>query len=354
MSLSAMSGSACPNLIRHDHGFGQEDRRPQEKRALAVALLTVVVMVAEIAAGIWTGSMALLADGIHMGTHALALGLAVAAYVFSRRHAHDRHYSLGTGKAGDLAAFASAMILAISALLLVVEVVGRLLNPRPIAYDEALLVAGIGLAVNLVSALGLAGGHHGHHHGHAHDDDDDDHDHDHHHHGHTHDHGHAHDHGQAVGHHVHDHHAHGADNNLRAALVHVLADALTSVAAIAALLAARYLDWVWLDPLVALAACIVILIWAKGLLRDSARVLLDMEASDDTRGKVIHALEGDGDSTVADLHLWSVGQGRLTMTASVLTHQDRPVTDYLNRLPDGLGIVHPIIEVRVCHDCSVV
>lgn len=309
----------CESYLFHDHSFGQEGRRPQERRAIAVTLLTLVVMVVEIVAGTLTGSMALLADGIHMGTHALALGLAATAYIFSRRHAADRRFSFGSGKAGDLAGFTSALLLGGSVVLLVIESVQRLLTPRPISYREALIVAGIGLVVNIVSAFALTGGH-THHHDHADDQ-------------HTND-----------GHHHHDH-------NLRAAIMHVLADALTSVAAIIALLAAWRLGWHWLDPLMALVASGIIALWAYGLLRDTGRVLLDMEAPGEARQQIINALEADGDSRVTDLHIWSVGPGIYTLVAVVVTHRERHPDEYKGLLPTGLGIHHPIIEVRLCRNC---
>lgn len=309
----------CESYLFHDHSFGQEGRRPQERRAIAVTLLTLVVMAVEIVAGTLTGSMALLADGIHMGTHALALGLAAAAYIFSRRHAADRRFSFGSGKAGDLAGFTSALLLGGSVVLLIIESVQRLLTPRPISYREALIVAGIGLAVNIVSAFALTGGH-SHHHT---------------------------DGQQTNGGHHHHH-----DHNLRSALMHVLADALTSVAAIIALLAAWRLGWHWLDPLVALVASGVIALWAYGLLRDTGRVLLDMEAPGEARQQIINALETDGDSRVTDLHIWSVGPGIYTLVAVVVAHRERHPDEYKRLLPTDLGIHHPIIEVRLCRNCS--
>lgn len=310
----------CESYLFHDHFFGQEVRRPQERRAIFVTLLTLVVMTVEIIAGTLTGSMALLADGIHMGTHALALGLAAAAYIFSRRHAADRRFSFGSGKAGDLAGFTSALLLGASVVLLVVESAQRLLSPRPISYREALIVACIGLLVNIVSAFALTGGH-THHHSHAD--------------------------GQHTnnGHHQHDH-------NLRAAIMHVLADALTSVAAIIALLAAWRLGWNWLDPLVALIASAIIALWAYGLLRDTGRVLLDMEAPGEARQQIINVLEADGDSRVTDLHIWSVGPGIYTLVAVVVTHLERHPDEYKSLLPANLGIHHPIIEVRSCRNCN--
>lgn len=300
-----------------DHSFGQGARHGQERRVLAIVLLTLGAMVVEIGAGWITGSMALLADGVHMGTHAIALGLTYAAFALSRRHAANRAFSLGTGKIGELAGFSSALLLGVSAVLMASEAVWRLITPQPIVYTEAIMVAVFGLGVNVVSALMLAG-HHGHDHGHAHDT-----------------------------HHDHDH-AHRHDNNTRAALLHVMADAVTSIAAIVALLAARHFDWVWLDAATALVATGVILVWAWGLARDTGRILVDTEAPVRLREQVKAALEADGDTAVVDLHLWSVGSGAWTLVASVVTHHDREPDDYRLALPHGLALHHPIIEVQRC------
>jgi len=315
---------SCPTIGHFDHAFGHVDARPKEKRVWLVTAITLAVMVLEVAAGLLTGSMALLADGVHMGTHALALGLAAGAYVFARRHASDRRFSLGTGKTGDLAGFASAVMLGFTAFLMLGQAIERLINPETIAYGEALVVAVLGLAVNAWSAMALTGGHDHHHHGHAH--------------------GHAHSHGHA--------HGHAHDNNMRAALVHVITDALTSVGAIAALIAAWTYGWWWLDPLVAVVASGVILVWAYGLVRDTGRVLLDTEASQDLRQRVTGSLEADGQTQVADLHLWSVGSGKLMLVASVVTHGDRDPEDFKAALPASAGICHPIIEVRRCTACA--
>jgi len=314
----------CPTVGHFDHRFGRLDARPRERRVRLVTLITLVVMVLEIVAGLLTGSMALLADGVHMGTHALALGLAAAAYVFARRHADDRRFSLGTGKTSDLAGFASALMLGFTALLMMGHAIERLVNPETIRYGEAILVAVVGLVVNVVSAVALTGGHE--------------------HVGHRHDHGHAH--AQSHG------HSHAHDNNLRAALMHVIADALTSVGAIVALIAAWAYGWRWLDPAVAMVAAVVILAWAYGLVRDTGRVLLDTEAPDSLRRQVVGCLEADGDSRVEDLHMWSVGSGAVMLVASVITHGDRQPDDYKDVLPEGTGICHPIIEVRRCHACD--
>ncbi len=227
----------------HEHVFLGAAHEENARRTLWVVMLTVVMMVAEIAAGYVTGSMALLADGFHMATHAGALGIAAAAYAYAKRHARSPRYSFGTGKVGDLGGFASALILALVALGIGVESVIRLLEPTAVQFGTATLIAIVGLVVNIVSALLLGHGHsHGHDHNHEHD---------------------------------HEHHHHSNDNNLKSAYVHVLADALTSVLAIAALLAGRYLGWVWLDPVMGIVGAIVIARWAWSLMGVTAGVLLD-------------------------------------------------------------------------------
>lgn len=258
--------------LRHDHQFLGASHNENARRTLWVVALTLVMMVGEIVAGYMTGSMALLADGFHMATHAGALGIAAAAYSFARRNAHNSRYSFGTGKVGDLAGFASAMLLGLVSLGIAGESILRLFQPTTVAFGEATVIAIVGLAVNLVSAFLLMG-----HHGHDHD-----------HHGHSHDH--------------HHHH----DNNLRSAYVHVLADALTSVLAIAALLAGRYLGWVWLDPVIGIVGAVVIAKWAYNLMRDSAAVLLD--ATDEAvAAEIRELLEATGGVRITDLHVWQVG-----------------------------------------------
>jgi cation diffusion facilitator family transporter len=231
------------DALSHEHVFLGDRHDENARRTLWVVALTAVMMAGEIIAGTIFNSMALLADGFHMATHAGALAVAAGAYAFARRHAHNRRFSFGTGKVGDLAGFASALVLALIALGIGVESVGRLFDPRPVAFGEATLVAMVGLAVNLVSAFLLSGGH--------------DHDDGHHHH----------DHG-------HEHQARHHDNNFRSAFVHVLADALTSMLAIAALLAGRYLGWVWLDAVMGIVGAVVIASWSWTLMRHTAAVLL--------------------------------------------------------------------------------
>lgn len=270
----------------HDHVFLGARHDENARRTLWVVALTFIMMVGEIFAGIIFNSMALLADGFHMATHAGALAVAAAAYAFARRHAHNRRFSFGTGKVGDLAGFASALVLALFAIGIGVESTDRLLNPRSVAFGEAAVVAVGGLVVNIVSAFLLSGGHDhsGHRSGHAHS-------HGHHHDGHT-----------------DEHSAPHHDNNLRSAFVHVLADALTSVLAIVALLAGAYFGWVWLDPVMGIVGGVVIAIWSWNLLRDTANVLLD-SSDPHLESEIREELETRGDVKITDLHVWRVGPG---------------------------------------------
>lgn len=313
----------------HDHRFGQGRPRRAERRTLIVTVLTLVTMFAEIVGGLITGSMALLADGIHMGGHGVALGLAAGAYYLARRHAQNRRLSLGSGKIMDLAAYTSAVLLAVTTLWLVFESIHRMLDPQPLRAAEALIVALIGLGVNLVSAWLLAGAHE---HGHAEAG--------------------AQRHGELAGTHPHEH-AHDHDHNLRAALVHVLADALTSIAAIMGLMAAWLWGWNWLDPVIALLAAAVIMKWAIGLLRHTGAILLDSEGPANLREQVKERLETVGRCRVTDLHLWSVGQGGWTLVASVVTHAPVSPQDYKAALASVHRLHHPIIEVHHCAVCGV-
>ena len=273
-----------------DHVYLPEGHDRNARRTHMVIALTLLTMVVEIVAGWITGSMALLADGFHMATHAGALAIAALAYSFARRHANNARFTFGTGKVGDLAGFASALMLGLASLAIAAESAQRLFDPHGVDFADATLVAVVGLVVNLISAWMLmeeAGHHHGHDHGHGHAHGGHDHDH---HHGHGHDSGH--DHGPR-------------DNNLRAAYLHVLADALTSVAAIVALLAGRYLGWVWLDPLIGMVGAAVIARWAWGLMKDTASVLLD--TAEPELARAIKAVTEERGGHVADLHVWRVG-----------------------------------------------
>jgi cation diffusion facilitator family transporter len=284
-----------------------------ERRTWLVVAITAIMMVGEIVAGSYLGSMALLADGWHMATHAAALGIAAAAYLFARQHARNSRFAFGTGKFGDLAAFSSAIILAMIAVQVAYESAVRLVHPVPIAYGEAILVAALGLGVNLVSAWLLR----------------DDHDH-----GHGHSHGHRH-----------------RDNNLRAAYVHVLADAATSILAILALVAAMLLQWVWADPAVGIVGSLVIASWAYGLIRESGAVLLDVSCDKDVETVIRDRLETNG-NRVTDLHLWQVGPGHRAAVISIVSDDPLPPATYKRRLRGLRGLSHVTVEVEMCPDPS--
>jgi cation diffusion facilitator family transporter len=301
--------------LTHHHVFLGDRHDENARRTLWVVALTAVMMVGEIVAGSIFNSMALLADGFHMATHAAALAVAAGAYAFAKRHARNRRFTFGTGKVGDLAGFASALVLALVALGIGVESVGRLLDPRPVAFTEATLVAVAGLAVNIVSALLLSGGDH-----------------------------HEHDHGYH--HHDHDHHDRGArhhDNNMRSAFVHVLADALTSVLAIAALLSGRFLGWIWLDPVMGIVGAVVISVWSWNLLRDTAAVLLDT-ADPHLETEVREHVEGRGDARITDLHIWRVGPDAHAAIVSVTGAADAETVR--SRLAPVHELAHVTVETR--------
>lgn len=364
-----------------------------ERRARIVLLLTLVTMVAELIAGYVTGSLALMADGWHMGSHAAALGITTFAYIYAKRHATNDRFSFGTGKVSALAGYSSALLLGVVAFLVATESVERLIEPTDVDFSDALIVAVIGLVVNLTSAFVLAGGgHHHHHHGHGHDHGPRPaprkpraqaaHDHDHHR---AHDHGHDHDHAHHAGHDAgHEHHVHhagddheharaqaaghdhghahghdaahrhsrladdGHDHNLRAAYLHVVADALTSVLAIAALMAGALLGWRWLDPLVAFAAALLIAYWALGLLRSSSRVLLDAEDYSDMRAEITAILETDPDNRVADVRVWSLGGTARAAIVTIVTHRPRSASHYKRQIEALPDLYHITIEVHMC------
>jgi cation diffusion facilitator family transporter len=307
----------------HDHVFLGDKHAENERRTWFVVALTLAMMVGEIAAGSFFGSMALLADGWHMGTHAAALGIAGAAYLFARRQSGNARFSFGTGKFGDLAAFSSALILGIIAIQIAYESVLRLISPVPIVYREAIAVACLGLAVNLVSAW-LLRGQHDHHHGHAHEHDHD-HDHDDHHH----------------------HHHHHRDNNFRAAYIHVLADAATSVLAIAALVIAMISGWTWTDPAVGLIGSVVIASWAWTLIRDAGSVLLDVSFDTNMERAIRTRLE-KGDDRVTDLHVWQLGPGHCAAVISLVSDAPLQPAIYKERLHDVKGLSHVTVEVECC------
>jgi cation diffusion facilitator family transporter len=294
---------------QHAHRFLGEKHDENERRTWFVVGITTVMMVVEIVGGTIYGSMAVVADGWHMSTHAAALGIAALAYRFARSHAHDARFAFGTGKLGELAGFSSAIILALIALMIGYQSVNRMLNPVAISFDQALLIAAVGLGVNLLSAWVL-----GDQHDHQHDHDD-----------------------------AYDHHTHAHDHNLRAA--YFLADAMTSVLAIVALLAGRFYGWVWMDPLMGIVGACVIAVWSWGLIRSSGAVLLDTVP--DARLANCERIE-IGSDRVADLHVWRVGPGHTAVIAAVVSDEPQPPRTYKARL-DGLsGLSHVTIEVHRC------
>src|SRR5438445_2805146 len=295
----------------HDHVFLGSRHDRHARRTWFVVMLTAAMMIGEIVVGWLSGSMALLADGWHMATHAAALGIAALSYLFARRQAGNTRYTFGTGKFGDLAAFSSAIILAMIAVQIAYESVVRLVHPVPIAYDEAIAVAVLGLGVNLVSAWQLRDDH-SHHHGDRH---------------------------------THGHHHH--DNNLRAAYVHVMADAATSILAIAALVVAMYSNWVWADPAVGIIGSLVIANWAVGLIRASGAVLLDVNADKNLETVIRDRLETKGDR-VTDLHLWQVGPGHRAAVISLISDNPLPPATYKRRLGGLRGLSHITVEVETC------
>ncbi len=294
---------------RHAHHYYSPDAR-NERNTRWIVFLTVSMMVAEIAAGSIFGSMALLADGWHMGTHAAALGITLIAYVYARRLANDRRFTFGTGKMGVLGGFSSAIVLLVVALLMGFEALQRLFSPHAIRYTEAIVVAVIGLTVNLFSALLLK----------DHDHPD----------------------------HSNHEHAHPADHNLKAAYLHVLADALTSVLAIAALLAGKVFGWVWMDAVMGMVGAGVITRWSLGLLRETGGILLDQSADAHILQEVQQHLEADADNRLADLHVWRISSNQYAGIVSLVTHDPRPIDHYRTLLGSVDELVHLTIEVHRC------
>jgi cation diffusion facilitator family transporter len=305
--------------FRHSHDFGYDFSRA-ERRTRAVIAITIVMMLLEITAGILSHSMALLADGWHMSTHAIAFIIAAIAYYFTRRHAADARFTFGTGKIGVLGGFSSAIVLSIIALAMAGESVHRLFSPLSIHFNEAIGIAALGLCVNLVCAFLLK---------------DDPH----------HQHSHGHDHGAAGG------HSHRHDLNLRAAYVHVLADAFTSVLAISALTSGKFFGWSWLDPVVGIVGSGVVFSWAYTLLRDTGTVLLDVTPESSDLPKVIReGIESDGDSIVTDLHIWQVSSGKFAAIVSIVAHQPKSCEEYRALLAEHEELVHVTIETQQCRD----
>jgi cation diffusion facilitator family transporter len=312
----------------HDHVFLGAGHDRNERRTWAVIVLCAVMMAAEIVGGLLFGSIALVADGLHMSTHASALLLAALAYRYARRHVDDPRFSFGTGKLGDLAGFSSALVLAMIAILIGYEAVARLFVPVPIHFREAIPIAVLGLMVNVASALLLSGGgrDYGHGHaGHAHNDDDD----------HP-----AHDHAH--------HHAHPKahrDNNMRAAVIHVLGDAVVSVLVIVGLGLARAFGWLFMDPVAGLIGALVIASWSYVLIRDTGAILLDMNPDRGMAERLRAAIERDGDR-LSDLHLWRLGPGHLGAIVSVITQKPRDAAHYRRLLGHFHNLSHVTVEVQ--------
>jgi len=301
---------------RHSHIFLGDTHERNERKTWAVIAICTAMMLAEIVGGWWFGSVALIADGLHMSTHAGALLIAALAYTCSRLYANDARLTFGTGKFGDLAAFTSAIALAMIALLIGYESADRLLHPVPIAFNQAIPIAVVGLGVNLLSAY-LLRDNHDHHHGHVHEHD-----------------------------HPHAHHVH-RDHNLRAAFVHVMADAAVSVLVIFGLVAGRQFGWLWMDPIMGLVATIVILSWSWTLIRSAGLILLDVCPDPSLSRKIAARLE-QGSDRVSDLHLWRLGPGHLGAVISIVSHDPRTPEQYKKRLSGLPGLSHVTIEVVRC------
>jgi cation diffusion facilitator family transporter len=301
---------------KHRHRYNIEDGRG-ERNTRRVIVLTLSMMIIEITAGYLFGSMALLADGWHMGTHAVALGITAFAYYYARKHSDNPNYSFGTGKVGVLGGFTSAVVLGVIALLIGVESIQRLISPLPIRFNEAIAVAFVGLAVNVISAFLLQEKH-------------------------------AHHYKQQV----HDHDQKFRDHNLRAAYFHVLADALTSVLAIIALFTGKAFGWVWMDPIMGIVGALIISRWSYGLLVDTGKVLLDRDVNPEAVEEIRAIIEADSDNRVADLHVWRVGSHHLSAIVSIVTHFPKSPDHYKKLLADYDEIAHVTVEVNPCDSDS--
>jgi cation diffusion facilitator family transporter len=295
---------------RHSHDFGA-DRGAAEKNTRRVILLTAAMMVVEIFAGWRFHSMALLADGWHMSTHVAAFLITAIAYALARRHRNDPSFSFGTGKIDILGGYTSAILLGIVAFVMASESVLRIFHPLLIHYNESIAIGVVGLCVNVASALLL-----------------------------KHDHGHGHSHG-------HHHHGH-EDLNLKAAYIHVLADAITSILAISALAAGKFFGWVWLDPVMGIVGSAVVAQWAWGLLRDTSVILLDRTPETDLNEEIRKAVEGGGDAAVTDLHVWQIGAGQFSAIVSIVAQQPKTPEHYREIFREHEELRHVTIEVQQC------
>ena len=334
---------------QHSHQFANLNS-DGERNTRYVLLLTLFTMIAEIVAGTVYGSMALLADGWHMGTHAAAFLITLFAYHYAKKHADSPDFAFGTGKVSVLGGFTSAVALGLVALLMVVESVSRLVNPEQIHFNEAIFVAVIGLTVNVISVFllkdhhGHGHDHHGHHHGHSH------HSHEHHEHSHEHDH---HSHGHS---HKHDHHAHQHDHgdkghhdhNLRAAYFHVMADALTSLLAIGALLFGKYLGLTWLDPLMGVVGAVIITSWAWGLMKQTGPILLDASIEKQYVKQMVELIEAEQDHQVSDIHVWRVSADHYAAMVSIVSHEPKELDYFKQKLAKFERIDHLTVELITC------
>lgn len=310
---------------QHNHDYAVKNEKG-ERRTQYVLILTAIVMVIEIVAGSLYGSMALLADGWHMGTHVAAFMITIVAYRYARKYANSPVYTFGTGKVTVLGGFASAVALAVVALVMLIESLERIVSPQIIHFNEAIAVACVGLLVNIISAFLLKDDHSHHHHGHHHHHDDHPH--------------HDHDH--------HDHDDHDQDHNLQAAYLHVLADAMTSVFAIAALVSGKYLGWGWLDPVMGMVGAVIITRWSFGLLKQTSPILLDASIDQDYQAAIKTTIENDADNRVADMHIWQVGANHYAAIISIVTHFPNTTEYYQGLLKRFDKLSHVTIQVNEC------
>lgn len=298
---------------RHTHDFSVIHEKG-ERRTRLVLWMTAITMVIEIGAGVLFGSMALLADGWHMGTHVAAFMITLFAYGYSKKHRHSPRFTFGTGKVTVLGGFASAVALFVVALVMAVESVERIVDPTTIRFNEAIGVALMGLLINLLSAMILEGGDH-HHHDHGKED---------------------------------RHHHHPQDHNLKAAYYHVLADALTSILAIVALISGKVFGWNWLDPVMGVVGALVITRWSVSLLKETSPILLDENVEEDKKRLIQEIVESDSDNRICDLHLWRVGPNDYAAMISLVTHFPKPVDHYKNLLREIPDLSHITVEVHPC------
>ena len=294
---------------QHSHEFSIKNDKG-ERRTHYVLILTAIVMFIEIVAGSIYGSMALLADGWHMGTHVAAFMITIFAYRYARQHADNPAYAFGTGKVSVLGGFASAIALAVVALVMLIESMQRIIDPQTIQFNEAIVVACLGLLVNIISAFLLKDDHHHHHEG--------------------------------------EHHHHHHDHNLKAAYMHVLADALTSLLAIIALVLGKYFGWNWLDPIMGIVGAIIITRWAYGLLKQTSPILLDGSIDANYQSGIKETIEKDSDNRISDIHIWKVGANHYAAIISLVTHYPKPTQYYKDLLKDFHKLSHTTIEVHAC------